>query len=351
MANDETMTPDNPDTVWANTWNPPTDEWSPTAEPHNTWGVAQPGHGDLSMANPMVDAPGDPRTVPPTTGGSVPDVRDNLLTDVKNRMQTPAPAVEVHHVVENVERGAESVNVRQITVVGNVAPTQLLESNPNRRRALVRVVPSDPAIATANNNLTAAPPPATLTVPAGKTWTLQSISFLYTAGAGVGNRNVSLTIKDAGGRTLYTITDTTALTATQAEQVVLSPGLPQQRTGAGPFTFLAPLPTLTLQPGSTITATATGVDPSDVITNGVVMFTQGSVSGGSGGSVFVAARQQPGSASAPQTWFKLVQGDAPLEVKSQDGIDGIGVNSTDSIAIQVYEELVGARPDTPGVGL
>lgn len=347
---DETMTPDNPDTVWANTWNPPTDEWSPSAEPHNTWGVAQPGHGDLSMANPMVDAPGDPRTVPPTTGGSVPDVRDNLLTDVKKSMAVAPPPQVVHHVVENVERGAESVNVRQITVVGNVAPTQLLEANPNRRRALVRVVPADPA-ASLNPLYNGSGVNTSLVVPAGKTWTLASLFFVYTASAAVANRSVRVRISIPGGTIIYTFLDGTVTTAGQIDNVSLAPGNPTQHAGgASPFTVTGPLPPgLVLPAGTQILFDAINADAGDTIV-GSAQVSQTS-SGGSGGSVFVAARQQPGSASASLTWFKIVQGDGPLEVKSQDGIDGIGVNSTDSISVQVYEELVGARPDTPGIGL
>lgn len=348
---DETMTPDNPDTVWANTWNPPTDEWSPSAEPHNTWGVAQPGHGDLSMANPMVDAPGDPRTVPPTTGGSAPDVRDNLLTDVKKSMAVAPPPQVVHHVVENVERGAESVNVRQITVVGNQAPTQLLESNPARRRALIRIVPNNPGgVNSENNNLTAVGVPATVTVPAGQIWTIQNIAYLFTASAVVANRTPRLTIKDAGGRTIFQWVSPTNVAASQVEQVNLAPGLPNTTGGAGtvpnPFVVSGGIPPLVLTAGETITADAIAEDAGDSITVGTVMF---ALSGG--GSIFIAARQQPGSAAASATWFKLLLGDPPLEVKSQDGIDGIGALSTDSIAVQVYEELVGARPDTPGIGL
>lgn len=347
---DDTMVPDNPDTVWANQWNPPTDEWNPSAEPHNTWGVAQPGHGDLALANPMVDEQGRPESYPPATGGTVPDVRDNLLTDVNKRMSVAPPVSTVHHVVENVERGAESINVRQINVQGNTAPTQLLEQNPRRKRALVQIVEGTPGMAAGGSapGTFAGSPAFTVTVPVGQTWNLTSISYQYNASGVVANRQMRVRIFDAQGRPVYQFVDPTALTAGQTALVNLAPGntLAHVAAGGANFAVSGNLPAnLILTAGSQIIVDAIGSDPTDVTLNGVVLFLA------TGVAIFVAARQQPGSASAPQTWWKLISGDAPLEVKCQDGLDAIGANGTDIVAVQVYEELVGTRPDSPGIAV
>lgn len=130
---------------------------------------------------------------------------------------------------------------------------------------------------TQNPNLTAVGVPAVLTVPIGQTWTLASITFLYTASAAVATRTPRVIIRDPGGRIIYEWTSPVNLTANQVGQVTLSPGAPNQSGGAGtpanPFTITGPLPALTLLPGSTISADAINEDAADTITVGTVIFT------------------------------------------------------------------------------
>jgi hypothetical protein len=335
------------DPVYATpSWNPQTNEWSPSNEQHSVWGLAEPPHSDDPTADPMSESYGQ---VP---SGTIPDARLNLIDSVRQSMTPIAPPPqEHHHVVEEVEKGSPIWRVRHVVVQSSTVPQQIVEENEQRKRVLLRIIPSDATVASTNPNLTAAPPPATLTVPAGKSWSLQSISFQYNAGAGVGNRNVQLTIRDAGGRILYQITDTTALTANQVENVFLAPGSPQQRTGAGPFAFNSSMPAITLAAGSTITASALGVDPSDTITNGVVMFALGSSAGVGQASLFISPRLSMSGQVAPQAWAKLIAGDAYLELKISEGIDAVVGNVGDISEVIIVEEIEstsGGLSNAPG---
>lgn len=127
------------DPVWANTYNPDTNEWAPSNEQHSTFGVAEPSHGDAETAEPMVNDPGDPRTY--TDGGGVPDARPNLLDAVRGQgvpLQPPPQRIEHHVYTEEV--ASTRVRARVIAVVGNNAPTVLLEENQKRDRALIKVL-------------------------------------------------------------------------------------------------------------------------------------------------------------------------------------------------------------------
>lgn len=165
-----------------------------------------------------------------------------------------------------------------------VTPTDL-------RNALGGVAPSLSAIGTGdqrdfvtgspvttnNPNLTAVGVPATVQVPAGQSWNLSAITFLFTASAAAATRTPRITIRDAGGRILYQWTSPTNVAATQVEQITLSPGSPTISNGSGtvanPFTVTGPLPALTLAAGSTITADAINEDVADTITVGTVIYT------------------------------------------------------------------------------
>lgn len=106
---------------------------------------------------------------------------------------------------------------------------------------------------------------ATITVPAGAQWTLQSLSFLYTADGVAGNRNIVVTIRDPAGNILYQLGSPINPAAGSTTQFSLAPGITSSANGA-PTVVTGPLPAITLQPGSTINVAATsGGDPGDSI--------------------------------------------------------------------------------------
>lgn len=135
--------PEDSNTVFARpSWNPETNEWAPSNEQHSTFGVAEPSHGDDPSAVPMSDAPGQP----PDTVGSAPDARLNLLDAVRYGGAAAPPVVEHHHVVETSEQGnikvrGKTVRVQAAAAGGNaVASVVLLEENPARVRAVIKVI-------------------------------------------------------------------------------------------------------------------------------------------------------------------------------------------------------------------
>lgn len=128
--------------VWSNTWNPETDDWSPSDEPYDVVGVqgdafGEPTHFDTPD---YVGAPIGTDQYGIEDHGSVPVRELNLIDDVKARMRTAPPAQVVHHVIETFEEGAELVRARVVRVIGNQQQTMLLEENPNRRRALIKCI-------------------------------------------------------------------------------------------------------------------------------------------------------------------------------------------------------------------
>lgn len=128
-------------TVWAGQWNPPDNEWDPNATPHETWGVEALDHTDDQTAEPMSEQYGH------GPSGTTPDARENLLTDVQNpRTAAPLPTQTVHHIVETVEVGSAVVRPRTVRVVGNTTETPLLEENPNRERAIIKLVTTNGVI-------------------------------------------------------------------------------------------------------------------------------------------------------------------------------------------------------------
>lgn len=128
------------DPVFANTWNPDTNEWAPTNEQHSTFGLAEPSHGDVPEANPESDEYGRYEG-----RGSVPDARPNLLDAVRGQGVPLGPPVQrIEHVISTQELGpdADLVRGRVVMVVGNQTPTVLLEQNARRKRALIKVITS-----------------------------------------------------------------------------------------------------------------------------------------------------------------------------------------------------------------
>jgi hypothetical protein len=127
--------PADDDPVWANEWNPDTNEWAPSSEQHSVFGVAEPSHGDEPHAMPEADYPGGP-----SDGGTVPDARLNLADTLRGKGPVPAPVARIEHVVTTEEVAATIVRARIVAVVGNATPTVLLDEAPNRKRALIHVI-------------------------------------------------------------------------------------------------------------------------------------------------------------------------------------------------------------------
>lgn len=123
-------------TVWSDVWTPTIDAWDPNADT-GPWGENVGEHGDIAVAEPVSEQYGQ------SPSGTVPDVRANLLTDIRrgNGVSAP-PGVTQHHVVETVERGAARIRARVVRVVGNLTEASLLEQNDGRTRALIKVVTS-----------------------------------------------------------------------------------------------------------------------------------------------------------------------------------------------------------------
>lgn len=128
--------PKEDDPVWANTWNPETNEWAPSSEQHSVFGVAEPSHGDEPHAAPSSEEYGRPDP----DGGTIPDARMNLLDAVQGTTAAlPAPPVTVRHIVETQEQSSPLARGRVVRVQGG-APTVLLEENPNRARAILKAI-------------------------------------------------------------------------------------------------------------------------------------------------------------------------------------------------------------------
>lgn len=114
----------------------------------------------------------------------------------------------------------------------------------------------------------------TTTVPINTTWTPLSISFVYNTSVAVGNRNVTVIIKDPSGRIIYQVVSPFSPGASLATQFSLAPGL-QATANGSPTIVTMPLPAgLSLPAGSQITVTAQNPDAADTITNGVIELAQ-----------------------------------------------------------------------------
>jgi hypothetical protein len=128
----ETDAPQNP--VYSGPrFNPDTNEWAPSNEQEAVWGLAEPSHGDQPEADPVSESYGQ------APSGTVPDTRLNLIDSIRARTPLAAPVVEHHHVVETQELASSKLRLRLVAVVGNNAPTVILEENPARDRALIHI--------------------------------------------------------------------------------------------------------------------------------------------------------------------------------------------------------------------
>src|SRR5215831_6018411 len=111
--------------VWANVWNPDTNEWAPSNEQHSTFGVAEPSHGDDPTAEPMSTQYG--REDDSARYGNL-----NLLDAVRSPgREVPSQPVRVEHVVHTEEVSSARVRARLMAVT-NLQNVVLLEENPNR---------------------------------------------------------------------------------------------------------------------------------------------------------------------------------------------------------------------------
>lgn len=146
-------------------WNPITNTWEPIP-PLAEYDVAEPGHEDIPTATPLSDTAGHEDS----DGGSTPDRRMNLLDAVRGGVDPDVPLDNVvHHVMETREAPVSICSGRIVAVVGNAQPSVLLSENPNRTRALIKVITSASVIMVGaegqggNVPLVAAP-----TIPAGQ---------------------------------------------------------------------------------------------------------------------------------------------------------------------------------------
>jgi hypothetical protein len=148
-----------PSSVFANEWNPVTNEWAPSNNPHAATTVQdpsrnqQPSHGDVHDARPQPSDLGAPWTWAPPDDGSTPDARMNLLDAVKNPRQVSRPPTQiVHHIVETNEVSSGRIRARVVRVQapaagGNdAASVVLLEENKDRDRALIKLITTNGVI-------------------------------------------------------------------------------------------------------------------------------------------------------------------------------------------------------------
>jgi len=124
------------------TWNPGTNEWAPSNEPVGGGsaevGNQEPSHGDVTPARPMSRAQSEP-----SPDGSQDSPRMNLLDSVRQpAASTPLPVQRVEHVITTQESGTDLVRTRTVRVQGTV-PVVLLEENPYRTRAYLKMVTSN----------------------------------------------------------------------------------------------------------------------------------------------------------------------------------------------------------------
>lgn len=126
------------------TWNPDTNEWAPSNEPIGGGSAElanqEPSHGDVQPAHPQSREPGGPDT------GSQDSPRMNLLDSVRNPPQSmPLPTQRVEHVISTQEDGTDLVRTRTVRVQGTT-PVMLLEENPYRTMAYLKMVTSNGVI-------------------------------------------------------------------------------------------------------------------------------------------------------------------------------------------------------------
>lgn len=122
------------------------------------------------------------------------------------------------------------------------------------------------------------PPPAagadiSITVPSGVYWDVNTLSALFTAGAGVANRLVGFFVKNQDGQTVYTYQTTTALTANQTCTFTFSEDFATgMQTPANSGLILCPSPKPYFLPGwsfGTVTGAIAAADQWSAVTTWV----------------------------------------------------------------------------------
>lgn len=96
---------------------------------------------------------------------------------------------------------------------------------------------------------------AVLTLPFGSSqWcALLSLAFVWVASAAVGNRTISVVVKDGSGNVIWQTTPATALVASTTLNGFLGQAVPISNNAGPPITFYAPIPMdLPVPPGATI---------------------------------------------------------------------------------------------------
>lgn len=131
------------DPVWGDFWNPHPNAWAPSVEDFPAYGhdvaeVEYQSHGDVPATSPMTEQYG----LADAGGGSVPDARANLRTNVRDRMPIPYPTQTIRHELITQDVGSEAVRARTVIITSNLTPVTLLDENPNRKRALIKVITS-----------------------------------------------------------------------------------------------------------------------------------------------------------------------------------------------------------------
>lgn len=141
----EDQYPDSPDAVWSDLWNPHINSWDPTTDTlrttEDTDVVGYQEHVDEYTTPPLSESYGVERGV-----GTAPDPRLNVLTNVRQPGPTPAPPQVIRHEVETYERGSDEVRARTVVITRIDTPVVLLEENPNRKRALIKVITSNAVV-------------------------------------------------------------------------------------------------------------------------------------------------------------------------------------------------------------
>lgn len=99
----------------------------------------------------LATAPGVVVEAPDVRGLGLPhsddfETSEETVEDVRASAATDRTSYVVHHVVEELDRAAAVVRMRVVRVAGNVQPSTLLDYNPNRRRALIRIVTATQSI-------------------------------------------------------------------------------------------------------------------------------------------------------------------------------------------------------------
>jgi hypothetical protein len=194
-------------------------------------------------------------------------VGDVPFTESADPSQADVNPVDVR-VIEDItetERRAPdfgSANTFTLQLAGAAQPVQVLQRRLKRSKARVIV----PAIATTSfaTSLQSSPAPGAnfiYTNTSGVPQNLVSLGAQFVADATVGNRFLTLTIKDGSGNTLVVMQDGAAVVASASIHINAFQGATQANSSSGQTTF--PLPqNFQLLPGYTVTLSGI-VGPAD----------------------------------------------------------------------------------------